>query len=212
MVISEGNNQYLSFGLSYRYLQFGIDTSEFTQSNQSPIPVIPESVSVGHSNFDMSVLYRLQDFYISFNAVNLFRRTVLLYNNTEPISTQHLYLHTGYVFKQYRTDMEYEPNILLQNYTSDLRTIMDINFKARKKFDRRSYLWAGFSYRSILDQNLKALSISPMLGVKKQKFYLAYAYEINLNESLGFATSDGTHLITLGFDFYCRDSKCGCTY
>lgn len=212
LVISESNKQYLSLGLSYRYLQFAINTTNLTQSNLVPIPVVPESVSIGHSNFDISVLYRVEDFYASLNAVNLFRRTVLLYNNTEPISTQHLYLHMGYVFKSYRYDMEYEPNILAQTYTSDMRTIVDLNLKVRKKIDKRDYLWGGFSYRSLGDQNFKPLSISPMLGIKKKKFYIAYAYELNLNESLDFSTSDGTHLLTLGFDFICRDSKCGCTY
>jgi hypothetical protein len=39
-----------------------------------------------------------------------------------------------------------------------------------------------------------------MLGLKKQKFYAAYGYSYNINESQAL-NSSGTHLLTLGIDF-----------
>ena len=51
-----------------------------------------------------------------------------------------------------------------------------------------------------------------MFGIKKGSFYVAYGYQVNVNEVLRPVGAAGSHLITFGFDFKCKQSKCGCTY
>jgi len=64
----------------------------------------------------------------------------------------------------------------------------------------------------LVDQDFKPLSVSPMIGIKKANFYVAYGYQINVNEVFDASNAAGSHMITLGIDFSCRQSKCGCTY
>ena len=61
-------------------------------------------------------------------------------------------------------------------------------------------IWAGINGRFINDQSFEPSSIAPLLGLKKDKFYVGYAFQWNIGDASDFNTS-GTHLITLGFDF-----------
>ncbi len=212
LTLSEYSNQYLSFGISYKFTQFGIDTSEFNNGDpNSPVNPGLADITVNDSNFDIAMLYRLGRFFLSANAVNLLQKEIDDFNPTEPSSIQNYYIYTGYTFYHRFSDLEIEPSILYQNFAADGRSTTDINLKVRKMY-RQDYLWAGISLRSLVDQDFKPLSISPMVGIKKSNFYVAYGYQVNVNEVLQPTTSAGSHMITLGLDFGCRQSKCGCTY
>ncbi len=207
------NDHYLSFGLSYRFTQFGIDASEFNNGDpDNPISPNLPNIQVNNSNFDIGFLYRYGRFFLSGNAVNLLKREIDDFQIDEPQAIQNYFVYTGYTFQHQLTDMEYEPSVLYQNFAGDGRSTADINLKVRKK-DRHStdYYWAGVSLRSLVDQDFKPLSVSPMIGIKKANFYLAYGYQVNVNEFFPTSTA-GTHMITFGIDFACRQSKCGCTY
>ncbi|GAA4279537.1 PorP/SprF family type IX secretion system membrane protein [Aquimarina mytili] len=212
LTLSEYNNQYLSFGISYKFTQFGIDTSEFSNGDpDNPFNPGLADISVNDSNFDIALLYRIGRFFLSANAVNLLQKQIDNFNPTEPSQIQNYYLYTGYTFYHRFSDIEVEPSILYQNFTGDGRSTTDINLKVRK-MHRGDYYWAGISLRSLVDQDFKPLSVSPMIGIKKSNFYVAYGYQVNVNEVLEPSTAAGSHMITLGLDFGCRQSKCGCTY
>ncbi len=213
LTLNEYTNQYLSFGLSYKFTQFGIETSQFTDGDpDSPLnPSNLPDIDVNNSNFDIGVLYRMGRFFISANVVNLLQKEIDDFNPTEPSKIQNYYLYSGYTFYHRFTDIEIEPSVLYQNFTGDGRSTADLNLKIRK-LQRSDYYWAGISIRSLVDQDFKPLSISPMIGVKKYNFYVAYGYQINTNEVLQPTSAAGSHLITVGIDFSCRQSKCGCTY
>lgn len=208
LTLNEYNNQYLSFGISYRFTQFGIDTSTFLDGEVNPGL---QDVNVNDSNFDIGFLYRLGRFFLSANAVNLLQKELDDFNPTEPSTIQNYYVYTGYTFYHRFTDIEIEPSVLYQNFAGDGRSTADLNLKVRKLM-REDYLWAGITMRSLVDQDFKPLSVSPMIGIKKANFYVAYGYQVNVNEVLEPTTAAGSHMITLGFDFGCRKSKCGCTY
>ncbi|WP_378180176.1 type IX secretion system membrane protein PorP/SprF [Aquimarina sp. SS2-1] len=212
LTLNEYTNQYLSFGISYKFTQFGIDTSEFNDGdpNQPPSQSL-ENVTVNNSNFDIGVLYRLGRFFLSANAVNLLRKEIDDFNPTEPASIQNYYVYSGYTFYDRFSDIEIEPSVLYQNFAGDGRSTADLNIKVRK-LHRGDYYWAGISMRSLVDQDFKPLSVSPMIGIKKSNFYVAYGYQVNVNEVFDASNAAGSHMITLGIDFGCRQSKCGCTY
>lgn len=207
LTLSDYSNQYLSFGISYKFLQFGIDISEFNRPLLDTN--INENIKTNNSNFDISTLYRFGKFFLSLNAVNLLQKQITTFNIEEPAIIQNYYGYMGYTFNSLFNNIELEPAVLYQQFASDGRSSADLSLKVRR-VQKTSYLWAGGVLRGLIDQKFKPLSVSPMIGLKKGTLYFSYGYQINLNEALPI--SSGAHLITLGFDFGCRQSMCGCTY
>ncbi len=117
-------------------------------------------------------------------------------------------IYSGYRFKNYSRDLEIEPSVFYQYFENDKRSSTDINVKARF-LDFDNYFWAGISYRFLNDQLLKPLNIGPMAGFKKNNLYFAYSYQVTTNSIIGYNT--GTHMITLGYDFFQGLSNCPCT-
>lgn len=207
VTLSEYRRQYLSFGISYKLQQFTIDSSNFNRMlSDSPVGDIQRT----DNNFDVSILYRHQSFFISANAINLLNKDILDFNSLEPAQIQNYYVYSGFTFDNLIKEVQYEPSILYRRFSGDERSTLDVNFKIRK-FYRDSYFWAGISARGLIDQSFKPVSVAPLVGIKRQKFYFAYGYQINTNESLAL-TAGGSHLVTIGIDFACKKSTCGCTF
>ncbi|WGK65883.1 PorP/SprF family type IX secretion system membrane protein [Croceiramulus getboli] len=207
LTIDEYNDHYLSFGISYKFTQFGVNTSEFD-------PTIFDAglrgdLSLGNSNFEISTLWRYKGLFVSLNAVNLVAKDLDEFGANEPSDIRNYYAYAGYVFKPKYLKWEFEPSVFYQKFDGDTRATTDINFKARK-MNREDYYWAGISLRSINDQGFKPNWLSPMFGLKKGLFYAAYSYQINVNEIQPY--NAGSHMITIGFDFGCAPSTCSCTW
>ena len=207
VTLTEYNRQYLSFGISYKYSQYRIDSSEF---NQIGLDGIGGDLTTIDHNFDVSILYRIKSVFVSANAINVIPRSLQDFGDGEPAELQNFYVYGGFTFENVFKELQFEPSILYRNFLGDTRSTLDLNFKVRKFF-KDSYFWAGFSIRGIVDQSFKPLSASPLLGLKKSNFYFAYGYQLNTNEVIQ-ASTGGSHLITLGIDFGCKKSTCGCTY
>ena len=205
ITLTEYNRQYLSFGISYKYTQFEIDSSEFNR----PIAIDGDLSSTNH-NFDISALYRMGSFFLSLNAINLVDKNFDDFQTTtEPLSLTSYYAYSGFVIRNKFKGLEYEPSLLYRNFSSDSRSTLDVNFKLRKFF-KEDYFWGGVSIRGLIDQDFVPLNVSPMVGINKSKFYFAYSYQINVNEAAQLSTG-GSHLLTIGIDFGCARSNCGCT-
>lgn len=197
LTINDANAQYISFGLSYKFTQFKIDVSDFDNPNDDP--GIGGDISSFNSNFDAAFLYKLERFYISFNAANILNKSVKAFDDTEPKKLRNYYVYTGYIFELEDGLYEIEPSIYFKLFESDSRSITDINVKGKRITDD-GYYWAGFSTRFINDQSFEPLAIVPMLGLKKQDFYVGYAFQYNINEA-NELNHGGTHMLTLGYDF-----------
>ncbi len=197
LTINDANAQYISFGLSYKFTQFKIDVSDF--ENVGDDPSIGGDISSFNSNFDAAFLYKLERFYISFNAANILNKSVKAFDDTEPEKLRNYYVYTGYIFELEDGLYEIEPSIYFKLFESDSRSITDINVKGKRITDD-GYYWAGFSTRFINDQSFEPLAIVPMLGLKKQDFYVGYAFQYNINEA-NELNHGGTHMLTLGYDF-----------
>jgi type IX secretion system PorP/SprF family membrane protein len=202
ITLSEFNNQYLSFGLSYKFTNFNIDISDISTSDPSV-----QSYNVNNSNFDLSFLYRLENFFVSFNAVNILNKSVKPTILKEPMNIRNYYLYTGFLLKNKFTSIEYEPSILYQIYESDGRSSLDLNLKIRK-MTGENYIWGGINLRLLADQSFKPNSIAPLVGFRQNKFYAAYSFNISLNQLQNY--NSGTHMLTIGFDFKNRSSNCSC--
>ncbi len=200
LTINTANEQYISFGLSYKFTQFKIDVSDFDDPNNDPN--IGADISTFNSNFDAAFLYKLQRFYFSFNAANILNKGVKVFDTSEPKKLRNYYIYTGYVFDLKEGLYELEPSLYFKYFESDRRSTTDINIKG-KKMTQDGYFWLGFSTRFINDQSFEPLAIVPLLGLKKKDFYVGYAFQYNINEA-NELNHGGTHMLTLGYDFESR--------
>ncbi|MEO0059443.1 MAG: hypothetical protein RLZZ312_1090, partial [Bacteroidota bacterium] len=207
IILDQNSEQYLSFGLSYNINNFKIDIEKF---NISFDPSITDDRFVANNNFDLGLLYRRERFFLSFNANNILNKKTDKFRGLEPRLLRNYQIFTGKVFKREDNNgWELEPSVFFQLFESDKRSMTDINLKIRKIDSYDDYFWAGISYRFLNDQVGRPLNIGPMVGLKQNKMYFGYSYQITTNELIGF--NSGTHMVTIGFDFFQGISNCPCT-
>ncbi|WBX77942.1 type IX secretion system membrane protein PorP/SprF [Tenacibaculum ovolyticum] len=202
LTLSDFHDSFLSFGLSYNFTQFGIDTS----NNNSGQTVANRSVT--NSNFDIGMLYRYERFSISLNANNILNKKVENLTTNEPEALRRFTVYSSYVLARIRNNIEIEPSMFVEYYEADKRSRTDMNIKVRKGIND-GYVWAGLSYTFLNDQFFVPNAIAPLLGIKKDNLYMSYGFSINMNETQDF--NYGTHMITLGFDYERRPSLARCT-
>jgi type IX secretion system PorP/SprF family membrane protein len=213
LTLDEYSEQYLSLGLSVNLNSFRLATENFNNGLPGPLNDmnVTDDRSTNNLNFDAGFLYRWKEFFLSFNANNIldkdFDPQLRIF---EPNLLLNVQVYSGYTFgSNKRYGVEYEPSIFYQVFTSDGRSATDLNFKIRKYMRDNNYFWGGISYRFLNDQFFEPLNIGPMLGVSKDWFYFAYAYQITTNEFNVY--NSGTHVVTLGINLLRNISNCPCT-
>ncbi|NRA92545.1 MAG: type IX secretion system membrane protein PorP/SprF, partial [Psychroserpens sp.] len=203
------SKQFLSFGLSYNINTFRIDIENFNTTPDVPTldAAITDDRAISNNNFDFGVLYRWKDFYLSFNANNFLEKDLDDFIGREPAKLLNFQVYTGYVISPQRNNsIEFEPSVFYQRFNSDGRSSTDMNFKYRKFNRAGDYYWAGISYRFLNDQIMKPLNIGPMAGLMKNGLYLAYSYQITMNDLASY--NSGTHMVTVGIEFLQNASNC----
>lgn len=206
------SKQFLSLGISYNINSFRIDIENFNTTYDVPImdPTITDDRAISNNNFDAGILYRWKAFYLSFNANNLIAKDTDPFVSLEPSRLLNYQIYSGLVLKSNSNkDVEFEPSIFYQMFDSDKRSSTDINFKYRKFNRKGDYYFLGASYRFLNDQFMKPLNIGPMAGITFNQFFFAYAYQLTTNDLSGF--NSGTHMVTIGLDFFQGASNCACT-
>ncbi len=204
--------QFLSFGVSYNINSFRIDIENFNTTYDVPIldPAINGDRALSNNNFDAGFLYRFRAFYLSLNANNIISKDTDPYIGLEPSRLLNYQLYTGLVLKSNKNkDVEFEPSVFYQMFDSDKRSSTDLNFKYRKFNRMGDYYWIGASYRFLNDQFLKPLNVGPMAGIKFNKLYFAYSYQLTINDLSSY--NSGTHMITIGLELLQGSSNCACT-
>ena len=212
LILDYYTKQYLSFGISYNINNFKIDINNFNTTYENPTmdPFVTDDRSTSNNNFDVGVLYRINRYYLSFNANNILDKKLEDVRVLEPSLLMNFQIYSGYIIKAAKkSGVEIEPSVFYQLFYSDKRSSTDLNIKVRKFGRNDSYFWAGLSYRFLNDQFLKPLNLGPMGGVKKGQFYFGYAYQVTMNDLASY--NSGTHVITVGLDFFRAISNCPCT-
>lgn len=202
LTLSNFHDSFLSFALSYNFVQFGIDTSQNNTGQSLP------NRSISSSNFDVGLLYRYERFSISANVNNILGKDVEKFTPDEPEILRRYTLYSSLVLARVSNQIEIEPSILVEYYEADKRSRTDMNVKVRKGV-RDGYVWAGLSYTFLNDQFFQPNAIAPLFGLKKNNLYMSYGFSINVNKTQDF--NYGTHMITLGFDYDRRPSLARCT-
>ena len=212
LILDYYSKQYLSFGMSYNINNFKIDIDKFNTTYEIPIldPSITDNRFVSNNNFDVGFLYRNKAYYLSLNASNILNKNADRFSGVEPVLLRNYQVYSGYTFRSRENSrIEYEPSVFYQYFASDGRSSTDVNIKYRKFNRYEDYYWAGISYRFLNDQFFKPLNLGPMVGFKKSNFYFGYSYQITTNQFASLNT--GTHVITIGLDFFAGISNCPCT-
>lgn len=202
LTLSNFHDSFLSFGISYNFTQFGIDTSNNNSGQDVP------NISETNSNFDVGLLYRYERFSVSANVNNLLNKKVENLITNEPESLRRYTFYSSYVFTRLSNRVEIEPSMFVEYYEADKRSRTDMNVKVRKGIND-GYVWAGLSYTFLNDQFFVPNAIAPLVGLKKDNLYMSYGFSINMNKTQDF--NYGTHMITLGFDYERRPSLARCT-
>lgn len=207
------SRQYLSFGISYNINTFKIDIDKFNfESGTSGgiDPGVTDNRKIANNNFDIGALYRNKEFYASLNVGNLLNKNIEKFYHEEPVLLRNYQLYTGYIIKGNKQNrVEYEPSVFYQYFASDKRSSTDLNFKYRQFNHNDDYFWIGVSYRFLNDQILEPNKLGPMAGFKKSNFYFGYSYQASLSQISAY--NSGTHVITIGLDFFRGISNCPCT-
>lgn len=205
IILDYYSKQYLSFGMSYNINTFSIDVGNLDQ-----IPGVTDGRKTSNNNFDVGLLYRKDNFYLSLNGANILSKDIDQFSGykIEPNLLLNYQVYSGYVIKT-NNYAEIEPSVYFQHFASDGRSSTDLNVKYRKYNNNNDYYWVGASYRFLNDQVLKPLNLGPMAGFKKSIFYFGYSYQMTFNEMASF--NSGTHMITIGLDFLQAISDCPCT-
>lgn len=212
LILDYYSKQYLSFGMSYNINNFKIDIDKFNTTYEIPVldPSITDNRFVSNNNFDVGFLYRNKAYYLSLNASNILNKNADRFSGVEPVLLRNYQVYSGYTFRSRENSrIEYEPSVFYQYFASDGRSSTDVNIKYRKFNRYEDYFWAGISYRFLNDQFFKPLNLGPMVGFKKSNFYFGYSYQITTNQLSSF--NSGTHVITIGLDFFAGISNCPCT-
>ncbi|PIE99436.1 MAG: hypothetical protein CR961_00610 [Polaribacter sp.] len=205
LTLSDFDRAFLSFSLEASYTQFSIDTKDFT-TTPDKIETLPNT-SNGTVNFGFSTLYRYQGFAISFNVANILDKTMTKVKTKEPLKLRSYSLYPVYTHV-INPDYELEPSVFVEYFESDGRIRSDFNIKLRRKI-HKGYVWGGLSYSMVNEEKFTSNTISPLLGLKTNNFYVAYGIAFGLNQISEF--NRGTHMITLGFDFEKTQSLIRCT-
>ncbi|MBV1923605.1 MAG: type IX secretion system membrane protein PorP/SprF [Flavobacteriaceae bacterium] len=204
------SEQYLSFGISYNINTFRIAIENFNTNYENPSidPSVTNDRSIANHNFDVGALYRFKDFWLSANANNIVPKDIDKFSAIEPNSLLNLQFYTGYTIDT-SNDYVLEPSAFIQYFTSDGRSSTDLNIKYKKYNRDNDFYWFGASYRFLNDQVMQPLNIGPMVGFQKSFLYIAYAYQVTLNDLTNYNT--GTHAVTVGFNLLQSLSDCPCT-
>ena len=206
------SKQYLSLGISYNINSFRIDIENFNTTYDIPIidPAISDDRSINNSNFDAGILYRWDNYWLSFNANNIVSKDTDPFIGLEPSRLLNYQIYSGYVINPKKNkNVEFEPSVFFQLFDSDKRSATDINFKYRKFNRKGDYYWVGASYRFLNDQFFNPLNVGPMAGILQNNIYFAYSYQLTLNDLSGF--NSGTHVVTIGLNLLQNASNCPCT-
>ncbi len=99
LTVSYTQKMFLSFGLSYNINSFRIAIEDIQSIDGTPIvdPAITGDRSKTNHNFDVGLLYRFNDFYLSLNAANLLKKDLDEFTGAEPGDLLNFQLYSGLI-------------------------------------------------------------------------------------------------------------------
>jgi type IX secretion system PorP/SprF family membrane protein len=190
---TNGNPNYLSFGLAGTFYQYAIDLNgglllndvddEFL-NNYDRVIFIPD--------FNFGVSYATEKYFVGFAMTSLSRGSIMFSNAGGNTRTElgHYFLTGGMKIDiPGAPDWKIEPSVMLKSSDLVFKSFqMDLTTRVYYKSD----YWAGISYRT-------SDAIVMLFGLKYDRFLFGYAFDFTLTDIR--AQSMGSHELTLAVKF-----------
>lgn len=186
---TDGTPNYLSFGLAMTAYQFVVNTNGVIFDPADPLlNSYQRSVFIPDFNFGAS--YTTSKYYFGFAMTNLLRGSLFVSDSSSNKRTElGNYFLTGGLKFPVAPDWVIEPSTLIKSSDMLFKSIQaDLTTRVYYKED----YWAGVSWRT-------SDAIIVMLGLRYDRYYFAYAYDITLTDIR--KQSFGTHELTLAVKF-----------
>jgi type IX secretion system PorP/SprF family membrane protein len=179
----------LAFGLALTAYNFNIKTDGLNYDPDDPY-LMGYDRSVFITDFNFGASYTTAKYYVGFAMTNILRGSLIFADTSDNKRTElGNYFLTGGMKFPLSSDWTLEPSAFFKS--SDMMfTSVQMDLTARM-FYKNDY-WAGLSYRT-------GDAIIALFGLKYDRFYFAYAYDLPLTDIRG--QSLGTHEITLAVKF-----------
>lgn len=187
------NGANLCIGLSGVLLQYRINFSELTTTDQDP--VLPELVNDNNEiGADLNVGFYIYDkkYFIGLSTAQLFENKLNFNNNNDTIGLVQLARHT-YVIAGYEYNLidkfELEPSVLIKKVKA---TPLQFDLNVRLIYDKD--YWFGLNFRT-------SDAVSIFAGFTyKNDWHFGYGYDINISSELS-NISGGSHELLLARSF-----------
>lgn len=190
MKIRKGYQNNLSFGLAFIFYQMAMNTDGLIYDQDDPY-LLNYDRSVFIPDFNFGVNYTTADYYVGFAMTNLLRGSVILSNSGADNHSSELghYFITGGVKIPLSANWMIEPSAFIK--TSDL-LLSAVQLDITSRLYYKNDYWAGVSYRT-------NDAIIPMIGLRYDRFYFAYAFDVTLTDLRKH--NSGTHELTIALKF-----------
>jgi type IX secretion system PorP/SprF family membrane protein len=193
-------DRQLSFGASVKVTQLA-----YTSHNTSDPS--DESFSEVAPNANVGVYYVSYGYFAGLSATNLIPYRLLNTGTEEPINPLTTFLFTGYDF-DLGSGRQFEPSVNF-NFNNYNNKQVELNLKYAQNDQETNFgFWTQLSYRHNLDKGSgQPISLIPMAGLRVNKFQIAYAFNMTLNDLASYNL--GTHEFMLAYTFcvpqhFCR--------
>ncbi|MHC1703420.1 MAG: type IX secretion system membrane protein PorP/SprF [Tenuifilaceae bacterium] len=182
----------LSFGASISAYQFRVDINPadlYDPTASDPLVLAGKMNQKVSPDANVGVMLSTEKYYAGLSTTSLFQSAIQFgsgnTNSAYRILRQY-YLVGGYRIEPYRSDIAYEPSILL-TLNERLATSVDVNLKTYYKQD----YWVGLSYRTVG-------AMVAMVGVRFQQFTFGYAFDYNFHD-ISNLSNMGSHELMIGY-------------
>ncbi len=179
----------LAFGLSISAYQFAVNTEGVVYDAGDPLlNTYDRSVFIPDFNFGAS--FTSAKYYAGFAMTNILRGSLLFADTSNQRTELGNFFLTGGMRFPLTNDWVFEPSAFIK--ASDMM-FKSIQLDLTSRFFYKEDYWAGLSFRT-------NDAIILLLGLKYDRFYLAYASDFTITD-IRKATTLGTHEITLAVKF-----------
>lgn len=206
--MSDGS-RYLRDVKLERQLSFGLSAKVNQVAYQSHGTTDPADVSFSETvpNANLGVYYIDYGFFTGLSVSNVVPYEMVNFGLQEEPAPTTLFYFVGYGF-DLQDQRKIEPSVNF-NYDMHGRKQLELNLKYSSNNEVSNVgFWSQLSYRHNMDDGAgKPLSLIPMVGLRLNKFQLAYAFNLTLNEIAKY--NYGTHELMLAYSFcipkeFCR--------
>jgi type IX secretion system PorP/SprF family membrane protein len=189
MGTSNGYPNDLALGLALTAYNFNIKTDGLSYDINDPyLNSYDRSVFITDFNFGAS--YTTSRYYVGLAMTNLLRGSLIFADtaNNKRSELGNFYLTGGYKFP-INNEWTLEPSAFIKSSDMLFKSVQ-MDLTARMWY--KDIVWGGLSYRT-------GDAIIALFGLKYDRFYFAYAYDIALTDIRG--QSLGTHEISIAVKF-----------